>query len=601
MTSLATCRLTVAGQTIADTTSTVGTRPVALAGARVTWGRDDMLTQPRAATATVRLALPTDPGTWPDTLTIGRDLTLSAGVPVTTSGTPTTLDTSLAQTMSGTWRAPHLYAASPTTAAWLILPPAQPSTRPGAWDALPTAAPGQEWTLTVPVDPPLDATASLHLATWDSPSAQPRLSGPLASTTTSGMRTLTATWRPGQQDTGKWVGLAVRMWPTGRTWRQAGTAWNLSHTWEATGRVYIGSPTITPPRQAGQRAAEVFTGRITDTALTWDQHTNAPVLTLTAADMLAELAQVRTGALPWAEHTLTQRIHAILESAGVDVSVVIDPVPAQAHLAPVDVDSQPVAGLLTEAAASTGAVLWCTAHSTTGTYLRIEDTTTRLSLARLTIPDDGPATITSTTAAGYELHASHLRRDVTLARAAAQRATVVRVTWTELTPSEDGQDLTQTQRAVTLTDADAIRTAGHREISVTTSLVREEDAALIASRLAAVAMTDAWALDSLTWDTTLNADTADQATLAALLDSTSRMGAPLRITGLPAWVPGHPTRTAYVEGGTYTWDGTAWTLEMNLAATSATGTGVTWRTTPTPLTWGRSGSITWAHTASIDA
>lgn len=604
MISLASCRLTVAGQTIADTASAVGIRPVALAGAQIQWGREDMLTQPRASTATVRLALPKDPGNWPNMLTIGRTLTLSAAIPVTTPGTPTALDLTLATATGGTLTGTVLDPDGDSEAiVWI--PPAAPSTRPGAWDHLPTMAPGQTWTLRTTVNVSLaPSTATLHVAYYSSPFARPVL-GPALDTRRGQVlgTTLTGTLTTGQEHAGSWIGLAVRMWPTGTHWRERTMAWSSTHdwTWRGAGSLTLKGATIAPPAKAGDREAEVFTGRITDTALTWDEHTNAPVLTLTAADMLAELAQIRTGALPWAEHTLAQRLDAILTSANVDVPVVIDPVPAQAHLAPVDVDAQPVANLLTEAVSSTGAILWCTAHSSTGTYLRVEDATTRLALGRLTIPASGPATVTPSLSAGYELHAQHLKRDVTLARATAQRATVVRVTWIELTPSEDGQGLTQTQRAVTITDAAAIAAAGHREVSVQTSLVRSDDAEMIASRLAAVTMSDAWALDSLTWDTTLNAASADTATLAALLDSTSRMGAPLRITGLPAWVPGHPTRTAYVEGGTWTWDGAAWTLQMNLASATATGSGLTWRATPKPLTWERSGSITWAHTAQIDA
>ena len=83
--------------------------------------------------------------------------------------------------------------------------------------------------------------------------------------------------------------------------------------------------------------------------------------------------------------------------------------------------------------------------------------------------------------------------------------------------------------------------------------------------------------------------------------ATRRMGAPIRLTDLPPWIPGAPTRTAYLDGGSLELTATnpRWVISMNLTTATTEGAGLTWAETPTALTWQRTGAITWAHTASI--
>lgn len=599
---LASCALSVAGQRVADTADRLGVAPTALAGLRVTWGRSDALSQPRAATAEARLILPAAPGRVTDMLTIGRTLSVTATVPTWTTGGTLPLDLSHARAASATWDGTRL---SPTTkaAAWLAVPPAAPSTTVGAWDHLPTAAPGQRWTLTATVTlPAAPATATLHPVTYTTPTAPPVLGPAIATTTAAG--TLTGTWSPTTSHAGEWVGLAVRLWPTGPTWAQTPGTWTTqARTWSQTGDLTITRATITPPSQGTPLTASVFEGEITDTSMEWDDTHHAPVLTLTAADLLARLASLDVGDEPWPEQTVSQRVDAIMNAADLTTPVVIDTLPASRHLAPVDVDSQSVADLLTAAATSAGAVLWASTHRTTGPYLRIEDTSARLALSRLIIPATGPATVAPTTRDGYTLSARHLQAGVSVTRTVADAITSVRLTWQQPGVSEDGKTPTLTQRTITIADADAQRLTGAREASVSTSLSRADEAHAVAARLARLTSAGGWVLDSLTWDTDAPAERASLATLAALLDATRRMGAPVRVTDLPPWIPGAPTLTAYVDGGTLTWDADRprWIADMTLTTATTEGAGMTWADCPPALTWSRGGAITWAHTASIAA
>ncbi|WP_172193134.1 hypothetical protein [Actinomyces faecalis] len=597
---LASCALWVAGQRMADTAARLGVVPTALAGLRVTWGRTDALSQPRAATAEARLVLPATPGRVTDMLTIGRTLSVTATIPTWGVGGASSLDLARARAVSATWDGARLTPTGPG-AATLTVPPAAPSATVGAWDHLPTAAPGQTWTLTAAVTlPPAPATATLHPVTYTTPTAAPVLGPAIATTTATG--TLTGTWQPGSQHAGAWVGVAVRLWPTGPTWAGVPGPWtSQAYTWAGTGDLTLTRATITPPRQGAPLTASVFEGEITDTCLSWDQRLDAPVLTLTAADLLARLAALEVGEEPWPEHTVAQRVAAIMDAADLDTPVLIDALPASRHLAPVDVDSKDVATLLGEAATSAGAVLWASTHRTTGPYLRIEDTSARTALSRLTVPATGPATVTPTTRDGYTLSAHHLGAQVGVRRTVADAITSVRLTWVQPGVGEDGKEPTLTQRTIVITDTDAQRLTGAREASVSTSLSRQDEAQAVAARLARLTSAGGWVLDSLTWDTDAPAAPASLATLAALLDATRRMGAPVRVTDLPAWIPGAPTLTAYVDGGTLTWtqERPRWVAEMTLTTATTDGAGMTWTDTPTSLTWDRTGHITWAHTASI--
>jgi hypothetical protein len=606
-TRLATCTLAVAGQRVADTSAAVGTAPAALAGLRVTWGRSDALSQPQAATCTARLLLPRAPGPLLDMLTIGRPLRVSASVTVWGSAAPTSLD--LTHTTTHAARATRTAGAvtiTPTSpaAAIALLPPAEPTSAVGAWDTLPTIAPAQTWVLTAQITTPVaPVTVTLHPAIWRTPTAAPVL-GPALATTTAGQSTttLTGSWHTSTAHAGCWVGLALRVWPAGPTWAQTTDPWTArTHTWADAGDLSIRSATITPPAALPPLTATVFDGQITDTSLQWDQNLTAPVLTLTATDLLARLAHVRVGADPWPEHTVTQRVAAILDAAGQDTPVIIDPAPGARHLAPIDIDAQTVTELLTAAATSAGAVLWATTHATTGPYLRLEDTARRHALSRLSLPATGPATVAPTTSDGYRLSAHHLTRSVSVTRNVAQAITSTRLTWTEPGVSEDGKQPTLTNRTITVADPDAQKTAGLREVSVSTNLSRAIDAYAVASRTARLTAAGGWALDSLTWDTHVNPDRCDPHTLAAVLDATRRMGAPIRLTDLPPWIPGAPTRTAYLDGGSLELTATKprWVISMNLTTATTEGAGLTWAETPTALTWQRTGAITWAHTASI--
>lgn len=597
---LASCALYVAGQRIADTADKVGAAPTALAGLSVQWGRSDALSQPSAATAQARLVLPPNPGRLTDMLTIGRNVSVMADIPTWSEGTATKVNLAHAYSVDGNWDGTHLVS---TQAATLILPPAQPTKTVGAWDHLPTAVPGQVWKLAVTLRLPTQpARVSLHPVTWTSPVAVPSIGPAITSSTVAGTATISTTFSPTTAHRGTWIGMAVRLWPAGPSWAQASGAWAAnSTTWRQNGELTVIGATLTPPKAGAPLTANVFQGAITDTSLEWDRDLGAPVLTLTAADLRAHLASLLIGDEPWPEHTMSQRVAKILDVAGLPIPVQIDPLPGSRHLAPRDVDAQSVDDLLTEAAQSTGAVLWATSHRTTGPYLRLEDPGARQALSRLHIPPTGDATVQATTRDGLALSAHHLHADVTLTRTVADAITSVRLTWQEPGVADNGVDPTLTQRTITITDTKAEQLTGAREVSVSTSLSRQDEALSLATRLARLTTSAGWRLERLTWDTAAPASRASLASLAALLDATRRMGAPVRITDLPDWLPGAPIKTAYVDGGTITWDEKRprWVLDLTLTSATTDGDGLTWTDIPTALTWQRAGEITWAHTSAI--
>ena len=614
--SLATCTLTIDGRPITSDPSQVGIAPAALDSARVTWGRADAITQPTAATATVELLLPYDDAAALTSITVGHTLALDATVH-TPSGSRTIVPSTMGLPTDGTYTGTQL---SPTMGALnapvVYFPPADLTVDdPAAWDAIPQAHIGEHWTVSITVSHiPVGCTVHLAPVYYRTPSGSKAL-GPwltaFAAEDQSGSHRLTAAVTvtlPAAWGSA-WIGLAVQVrgWDT---WRRArgGTdpTWtDYDTTWGDIRYVNIGAPAALAPARIEHVPASVFSGRISDTALSWDSTTNLPLLKVTASDLRATLANRRLGAEPWPVQTMERRVQAILDDvnrsgATTDLAAIIDPTPAARLLAPLDVDSQSADDLLTSAATSAGAILWCTTHRLTGPYLRLEDPADRMVLNRLILPADetAPATTSVITTRDTIPASVLLRDDVTLTQSPDHVSSVVRVRWAEQGIDDEGKPTT-TDRTVETTDASALTSIGYRSTSVSTNLVRLADAEALADMYAALTSPGGWVLSSLTWDTSVNPGAADPSSLADLLDATRRMGLPITITDLAQWVPGSPTLTAYVDGGTLTYKAGRWVIDLTLTRTDAIGRSITWGQSPPALTWTRTTALTWREVATI--
>ena len=76
---------------------------------------------------------------------------------------------------------------------------------------------------------------------------------------------------------------------------------------------------------------------------------------------------------------------------------------------------------------------------------------------------------------------------------------------------------------------------------------------------------------------TVDDDDLDQADeLLTLLDGTSRIGLPVRVTDLPPWSPAGPVLPLYLEGGKYAFDDGRWVLDLNVSSARGQGQSVTW-------------------------
>ena len=538
----------------------------------ITWGRDNAATQPTA--------------------------TVSSDITTYTTGTPIELPLAAATAFEGSLAsgAVHADPDSPRDIATIVCPPAAHSDNPAAWDEMPTAVAGTQWTLTAEITLPTQGVMSVFPVYFHGPAAQPTYGPRVARTDTSG--SLSASWIIPASAAGTWVGLAFQFAPTGPAWSTSPRAWEEdARTWTGLNTGSIRRVTLQRPREAAPIRAEVFAGTITDISLEYDEEARRPVLSLTAADTLADLEHVYLGGEVWETQSLQSRIEKITRALPQSVApnIVIDPVPAARTLIWQDVDNQSAASLLKSAATSAGAVLWAATHKTTGPYIRMEDPSTRGALGIISLVE-GKIKTTALKAA-HSLSASQLLRAGALTQSNSDAASVARLTWKQPGVDSDGRR-TSTDRTITIEDRDLVRRIGYRAVSLSTSLAVQSQAEAAAARLFRTYLPGGFAIPHLTWDTRVQPDKTQPDTLAALLDATRRLGLMLSLTDLPDWYPAR-TITTFIDGGRYTYEKQRWSLELNATTTAATGRGLTWNQLPPGLTWNHTQPLSWAHTSSL--
>jgi hypothetical protein len=601
-----TCTVAIDAQPVASSAASLEDgQTTALDALSITWGRDTRLDQPQATTCTLRLALPADraPEVM-DQIAPGRTLTVTSALTVDTPADVAVLgDLTQASVLVGT-----VTAATPTrltlhadTGGYLVVdlapgPLQDEGTNPAAWDELPRIIPGAAYRLALDLDVPAGSSVAIYPMVYSGPwaSAATGPEGPLVQLLDAQPGEITAEFTPEVTQAGMWVGLSIII-GLGGPWALAAGTWAASTlTWGDLLAAALSDLSLTR-RDGLLYTATAFEGRITTTPVQWDDHLRRPVMTITATDPSAELANLRLGDQPWPAETAATRLARVVALTGLPLRHSIDHDLRDITMGPRDVDSQPASSLLDEVATTTGGILWPLTHATTGPYLRIEDTASRLALYGLVIPDEGPVTIAPAAHGAITVPARVLDRDgTTISRDTTDLATVVAVTWTETTTGTDGKTTT-TDHTETATDPDRLAAYGYRSVSTSTALTTQAAARALAARLLSLTAPGSWTIPEAHWDT--DRPGTDPLAVLASVDSTRRAGLPLMLTGVAPWIPGAPDIPVYLDGGHLQYAGGRWVIDLTLTRAATTARALTWADTPPALTWARMTRLTWADLA----
>jgi hypothetical protein len=616
-----TCTLWVDGVRYADGQPTeLAAAPVALTGLTVSWGRDTTVDQPGPATCSFEvLDRPGDPR-FTATLKIGSRVQVradavvypdptvpiipdpgfeSAALSVITGNAAVAVQTAVVHTGA---RAVRVDPLDPDRRVRVIFPPAALSAShdPAAWDAVPRTLPGQSWrygaAVKVPTGLAAVARAQLHPVVFTQPWP-------------GSEQVLTDTAVPGAPDgagwaahaallfppPGVWLGLCVDIYPTGPAWDEVPPALTWDQVppglaWDEVAATYVDDLLLLAPAAGAARSGEIFTGRLTDLDAQWDTGLGGTLVSCTAQDDTAELANRYVGAAPWSAEPLGARFGRILAAAGQQMQYTVDPGPAARQVSYRDVDNQAATGLLQELAQSAGGVLWSATSLTTGPYLRLEDVDARPPMWQLYQGADlviriRPAPVV--TAKGITVSACDLLLDpVHWEQDIADVATRVAVGWKDQTP-----DPVKPVDATTTAVNPAAETAsGQRRVQVSTQLALLPDATALAGSLLGRLTAGGWRIRGLTYrvrhDDPLGP--AGIATVMTILDATTRIGLPIMLTDVPAWSPAPTTANVplYLEGARLTNTDGAWTLELITSSAVAQGAGaVAWDQLPGTWQW----------------
>lgn len=167
---------------------------------------------------------------------------------------------------------------------------------------------------------------------------------------------------------------------------------------------------------------------------------------------------------------------------------------------------------------------------------------------------------------------------------------VVSVRWLEQTLDDDGKPA-PTERAVIVTDAPMIAQLGTRRLSLGTILASAAAAQIVAAGILARTDTTDYRVSGLALLAGELTD-RDQQLVTRLLDGTARNGLPLVLVDLPDWSPAGDAASLYLEGGTYSYVGGRWSLDLVVSSAGASGVG---------LPWNKAGAYRWADFAPATA
>jgi hypothetical protein len=596
-------------------------------GLQVTWGRSNTVDQPEASTCTFRLL--DEPGalTYATAVKVGStvDVFADARVPGEadlqafldggfetgvngTAGANSRLDRSGSHVHTGSYSA----RLTPRNAAnaWsarLAPGPLQPEgTNPGAWDALPITGAGQTWAIALDLFTFGPSTVTVRPVLYSGPYASTAVVGDVLAELpagTGGWAHVDVEYVPDTPT--RWVGVHV----TGLgslAWDEVdpGITWDAvpgDISWDDFGSVFVDDVSILAPGPAPLSTTLVFSGRVTDLEVAYDDELGQPGVDVTAADMLADLGNRPVGDSPWDAERLDVRVRRILDLA---VPNPADP-PIVADIAPTvagtivsyhDVDRQPAAGLLTDLSQSVDGILWSATHVSLGPYVRIEDPAARPSMFQLSLIGGLIVIVAVDFSALPEevrplmLSACDLLRDpVEFHMSVADVASSVAIEWLEQTGTDP------TARRYVLRDAARERYVGARSIAVSTLLTTQADAVEVAEAILSRSGGD-WRVAGVEVDDAefVVPDAEAARAQLRLLDGVERGGLPVQVTDMPDWNPIGEVLPAYVEGGDYTFTGGGWRLALTVSRAVGLGTSATWNSLDPTWTWSQwDPGLTW--------
>ena len=637
--------------------------PFVLAGLSVTWGRASTVEQPAAGTATFTLkdwsgdrafldlarvariveiyavaridepatnvvtdptlshfplgqqpyiGMPGYPGGIPPRLTSWPDTSLSASTTKVAGGLQL-VDAWTDGTFSGVWNHRDPDVSRPPADGY-ITPPS-----PAAWDSIRSTNAGQDWTVRLTGTLGLWATGTVRpvgLRSPTSPSDRVALGTAVPLTAGTGLSTVAVT----APESGLWIGAVVKA--SGRTYADAPA---LTYAAAPAAKFSDLTPyTVTRmevlgPASTSTQTARVFTGRITDAVAGFRKGVEVSV---TAIDHLGALAQRLFGAEPWPGGpgmSFARRIDDILYYAGLPAGasdLTIDPPwnnfggwPPEPELsvASLDVDSASALDLLQQHAAGHDLVLWTASHVTVDEpWLWIENPRRREPVAVLAMGTGGllgivPAPLAPSV--GSVIPACDLDLDpVTWTQSAADVVTRVSVEWQYQSMDEDGFEGSEGRSLIRSSALDGSDLYGTRSATLASMTTSEDVAAELADGLLQRLSGTGWRVSGLRWDMTRTDDaTQDDVTRALpLLDSRARLGRPVMLTELPDLSPRTGNQGGYLEGGTYSYTGDGWVLDMTLSAGQGIGAGVTYaEILSTGWRYPVAGSITYADVMHV--
>lgn len=601
--------------------------PVALTDLEIRWGRGNTVDQPSPATATFRVLDVPGGGRFLDRLHMGARVEITAGATIygdptlptitnpgfenlTVGAVPASIRTNgtaravSAPTHAGT-RAVRIDSTDPDgQAVEIIFPPAPFSTDPSAWDAIPRTIHGQVWTYgaSVLLSQQLSTTAqavTVKPVTFLDPRGLSGTYAVQADTLTgnpavAGWQSLQGEFVPPD---GQWLGIAVRMYPTGPVWEEvpASVHWDTlgaTPVWSDLGMLHVDDLLMLAPPGGAARSGSVFSGRVTDMTAEYDA--GGTIVGVTAQDDLAEFANRYIGATPWGAESLNSRFSRIMTEAGQAINWSVDAGVRSAPISYRDVDNQPAAGLLQELAKSVAGALWEATSITSGPFLRLEDVNARVALLLLGMGADGLVHITvSPDAAGKSIvlsACSVLLDPVRWEQDSTDASSRVALTWLDQVVDPGPPEVIRpTSREILVVDADVEAQTGQRRVGVSTQLSDAAYSDTVANAYLARLAQPGWRVSGLTIDLSAEDLTPDMlGTVMTVLDGVTRVGLGIILTDMPEWSPaGNAADQAlYLEGGRFTNTDGAWVLE--LVTSSAYGQGkaaVNWNQLPVDWSW----------------
>jgi hypothetical protein len=620
------CEVYVDGQRLADTAAEfLASIPTALAGLQMSWGRGTVVDQPDASVCSFTVADIGGDADFLSLLHVGHVVDVYAAGAIASSGP---VDVAIDGSFEIATAANRVAAAggtavvdlanpavgnrailaTPAAAAAMTVdvPPGPFSTAHTAWNTIPKIAAGQQWRITLQVALGAGCTATIAPAIFDDPAHRaPVATGPataIPASPTATYRTITLDWTVLAASPAGWLGARLAITNTQRWVDAVGTWAAQTLTWRQIGSTWLDDLHVLAPAQA-QRRVMVFSGRITDMTASNDTRLEVKV---TAADRFADLGNDYIGDEPWLVQTIANRIKRIIALAATPFTVDVASWPGGRSVTWVDIDSQSVAGLLSDLATSADAVLWSVFAANRGFYLWVEDPSLRQAMAVLAIDTDtGLVVIVGNPrpANGVILTACDLARNVDWTQDVSDVLSIVDLTWLEQTTDTDGQPA-PTERHIVLTDADAVEQFGQRRGGYSTQLVNAADGTTVAQRIMNRSRALGWRAAGVQWDTDLPREFADtdRATALTILAGYERIGLPVTINELPAWTPGGDTIGMFLEGGSYRYEGGRWIFDLTLSPAGLTGASIKWNQVNPAYRWRDfSPSIEWWNLAGVGA